>query len=58
MSKSGITLNTVLQQFRSDARNNRDLGHRFGGTNQQFLRVDPPLAINLGTMPVATRRSN
>jgi len=36
-----ITLDTILTQFRDDARNNRDLGDRFERMIQQFLRVDP-----------------
>jgi len=34
------TLDTILTQFRDDARNNRDLGDRFERMIQQFLRVD------------------
>ena len=36
-----ISLQTILDQFRDDARNNRDLGDRFERLIQQFLRVDP-----------------
>jgi predicted helicase len=36
-----ITLDTILAQFREDARNNRDLGDRFERLIQQFLRIDP-----------------
>jgi predicted helicase len=36
-----ITLDTILEQFRDDARNNRDLGDRFERLMQQFFRVDP-----------------
>lgn len=35
------SLSTILEQFRDDARNNRDLGDRFERMIQQFLRVDP-----------------
>ncbi len=41
MTTSNITLDTILRQFRNDARNNRDLGDRFERMMQQFLRVDP-----------------
>ena len=40
MAMTNVTLNTILQQFRDDARNNRDLGDRFERMIQQFLRVD------------------
>lgn len=36
-----ITLQTILDQLREDARNNRDLGDRFERLIQQYLRVDP-----------------
>jgi predicted helicase len=36
-----ITLQSILDQFRDDARNNRDLGDRFERMMQQFFRVDP-----------------
>ena len=35
------SLLTILDQFREDARNNRDLGDRFERMMQQFFRVDP-----------------
>lgn len=35
------TLSDILNQFRDDARNNRDLGDRFERLIQQFFRVDP-----------------
>ncbi|HEY2412292.1 MAG TPA: type ISP restriction/modification enzyme [Pirellulaceae bacterium] len=35
------TLDSILAQFRDDARNNRDLGDRFERLVQQFFRVDP-----------------
>ncbi len=34
-------LDSILAQFREDARNNRDLGDRFERLMQQFFRVDP-----------------
>ena len=36
-----ITVGTILDQFRDDARNNRDLGDRFERFMQKFFRVDP-----------------
>jgi predicted helicase len=36
-----FTLHSILEQFRDDARNNRDLGDRFEHLMQQFLGVDP-----------------
>jgi predicted helicase len=39
--KPETTLETILEQFRDDARNNRDLGDRFERMMQQFLRIDP-----------------
>lgn len=41
MGTSEVTLHTILEQFRSDARSNRDLGDRFERMMQQFFRVDP-----------------
>jgi hypothetical protein len=38
-----VTLDSILAQFRDDARNNRDLGDRFERLMQQFFRVDPLL---------------
>jgi predicted helicase len=38
---AAVTLETILSQFRDDARNNRDLGDRFERMIQQFFRVDP-----------------
>jgi predicted helicase len=38
---ANATLDTILSQFRDDARNNRDLGDRFERLMQQFFRVDP-----------------
>lgn len=40
-STADSTLSKVLNQFRADARNNRDLGDRFERMMQQFFRVDP-----------------
>lgn len=40
-SASNTTLGDILNQFRDDARNNRDLGDRFERMMQQFFRVDP-----------------
>src|SRR5437762_1563370 len=36
-----ISLETILEQFREDARCNRDLGDRFERMMQQFFRADP-----------------
>ncbi len=36
-----VSIQTILAQFRDDARNNRDLGDRFERLMQQFFRVDP-----------------
>src|SRR5688572_17995438 len=41
MTTSSMKLDTILAQFRDDARNNRDLGDRFERMMQQFFRVDP-----------------
>lgn len=38
---SNSTIHAILDQFRDDARNNRDLGDRFERLMQQFLAVDP-----------------
>jgi predicted helicase len=35
------TIHAILDQFRDDARNNRDLGDRFERLMQQFFAVDP-----------------
>ena len=40
-SKSHSTLGDILEQFRDDSRNNRDLGDRFERLMQQYFRVDP-----------------
>jgi predicted helicase len=36
-----VTLATILNQFRDDARNNRDLGDRFERLIARFFEVDP-----------------
>ncbi|MBS0198082.1 MAG: DEAD/DEAH box helicase [Planctomycetes bacterium] len=36
-----VTLNTILNQFRDDARNNRDLGDRFERLILRYLELDP-----------------
>lgn len=41
MTNNVITLKSILDQLRDDARNNRDLGDRFERMMQQFFRVDP-----------------
>jgi predicted helicase len=42
MSKmAGVTLDTVLDQFRADARSNRDLGDRFERLMVRYLELDP-----------------
>ena len=41
MTITNMTLDSILAQFRDDARNNRDLGDRFERMMQQFFRVDP-----------------
>ncbi len=43
-TKTDVTLHTILDQFREDARTNRDLGDRFERMIQQFLRIDPVYA--------------
>jgi predicted helicase len=35
------TIHSILDQFRDDAKNNRDLGDRFERMMQQFFRADP-----------------
>ena len=40
-TNSPTTLQTILDQFRDDARNNRDLGDRFERLIQQYLQLDP-----------------
>ncbi|MFO0733596.1 MAG: DEAD/DEAH box helicase family protein [Nitrospiraceae bacterium] len=40
-SKTPTTLSDILNQFRNDALNNRELGDRFERMMQQFFRVDP-----------------
>ena len=41
MATSDITLDTILQQFREDARNNRDLGDRFERMMLRYFEIDP-----------------
>jgi predicted helicase len=41
MTVGGTTLNTVLQQFRDDARSNRDLGDRFERMMHRYFELDP-----------------
>jgi predicted helicase len=36
-----VTLATILDQFREDARNNRDLGDRFERLMHRFYELDP-----------------
>ncbi|HEY4330629.1 MAG TPA: restriction endonuclease [Phycisphaerae bacterium] len=40
-SKEQITLDTILEQFRADARNNRDLGDRFERLMVRYFELDP-----------------
>lgn len=40
-SRDAATLENVLQQFRDDARNNRDLGDRFERMMLRFFELDP-----------------
>ena len=40
-SRDAATLENVLQQFRHDARNNRDLGDRFERMMLRFFELDP-----------------
>ena len=37
MTETNVTLNSILDQFRDDARNNRDLGDRFERMMQQYF---------------------
>ena len=37
----GVSLHTILAQFREDARSNRDLGDRFERLIARYLELDP-----------------